>query len=243
MIRIEDIDFAPFNEAMGRVQEMVNATAAEVLPRESRFFAETLIRLTRPAKQAQGRKRIEKDMSRVYVAITDMGTFINPHLDLAYQMRGVAALLPGSNGQGILYSIGFRGEIGPFDRERHRGRRGRDGRVKPSGSRLVVTNPAALRNYIKERQKNVGMLKAGWLPAVSKFGGKAPAWITRHGDRFGKILDDSLREADPEIQLTNLVDFARYKDPDIIERAISIRARAMVKAAELELKRRLEAGA
>jgi hypothetical protein len=74
----------------------------------------------------------------------------------------------------------------------HRLSRGSSGRVRTgrSGENMAVTRAAVRRAYIKQAQRKVGLLNAGWLQAARelKTAKRAtPAWITRHGAQAGGL--------------------------------------------------------
>jgi hypothetical protein len=62
----------------------------------------------------------------------------------------------------------------------HESSRNRRGTV-PSARALkaIITNEAAMKRYIKQVQKRVGQLAAGWLRAAIHYQIKLPDWITR----------------------------------------------------------------
>jgi len=69
---------------------------------------------------------------------------------------------------------------------------------------------AAYRRYLRKVQSRVGRLKAGWLAAFQKVGGKAPAWITRHGTMGGSAsISDAKRDV-IEAAGTNSVGYGDY---------------------------------
>jgi len=69
----------------------------------------------------------------------------------------------------------------------HIAARGKNGRVK-GGYRAIVTSSAAVKRYVKTRQKNVGTLAASVPKAAgSSFGALkgVPKWISTKGSRYG----------------------------------------------------------
>jgi len=73
------------------------------------------------------------------------------------------------------------------------------GIAKPLNGYYKFASSGDIKSYIKERQKRVGWMKAGWVDAINKIGKpkingieksyglrKLPAWITRHTATHGK---------------------------------------------------------
>lgn len=91
---------------------------------------------------------------------------------------------------------------------RFRDRRGRvrkDLRSDKKDSRYRVGR-AELRAYQQLRLGKVGFLAAGWNAAAAKLGTRLPAWITRHGTRFGSI-EITLNDRGMFIRIANAVPY------------------------------------
>ena len=87
--------------------------------------------------------------------------------------------------------------------------------------RLVVTNQQAIDAYIKKRQENIGVAKAGWAACADELGGaktvrskddgrvELPGWVRRQLKKFqlGSVSDNSDRKKDPFIELRNGVKY------------------------------------
>lgn len=64
----------------------------------------------------------------------------------------------------------------------------RRGRVNKANVKQIITQEARLNTYIKQRQKNVGFLAAGWNAAVKQLKvNRVPAWIRRHASAPGAV--------------------------------------------------------
>lgn len=70
----------------------------------------------------------------------------------------------------------------------------------------VAVGRADLARYRREMVKLVGELAAGWNAAAKALGVKVPAWIARHGDRYG-VIKVELREHGMRITIGNDVPF------------------------------------
>jgi hypothetical protein len=62
------------------------------------------------------------------------------------------------------------------------------GRVSKANVRQIITQEPKLAAYIKQRQRNVGFLAAGWNAAVAELKvSRVPAWIKRHKSAPGTV--------------------------------------------------------
>ncbi len=61
------------------------------------------------------------------------------------------------------------------------------GRVNPRNSKKLFIEQSAFNRVVADLQKRVGWLAAGLNAAAAKLGVRLPAWITRHGEKFGRI--------------------------------------------------------
>ena len=85
--------------------------------------------------------------------------------------------------------------------------------------RQVVTDEPALLRYIKKRQENIGMAKAGWASCAEQLGGakavrskddgrvELPKWVRRHlkNREAGTVADNSSDNKNPFVELKNTV--------------------------------------
>jgi len=70
-----------------------------------------------------------------------------------------------------------------------RARIGSAGRVNPRNRKeKLLVAVADFNRVLAQVQKNVGWLAAGLNAAASRLGFSLPAWIKRHGEKFGKIM-------------------------------------------------------
>lgn len=96
----------------------------------------------------------------------------------------------------------------------HKSQRNARGRVPGRSREKVVlgSDVALLNKYVKEEQANVGIAKSGWWPALALVGGDAPNYVTRHGFKFGEVIDDHADEDNPSITAINRTPWAVRKD-------------------------------
>ena len=108
--------------------------------------------------------------------------------------------------------------------------------------RLVVTNPPAVQRYIKKRQENIGVAKAGWAACAEQLGGaktvrskddgrvELPKWVRRHISRsFGTVTDNSQADRKPFIELKNAVSYiGQVISPQTIRETIDTQILRMI---------------
>lgn len=80
--------------------------------------------------------------------------------------------------------IVMRADVREHERARKRGRVPKGARVKQ-----IAIRPTEINQHIRRKQKNIGLLAAGWLPAADHLKARGvPAWIKRHrGKAEGSI--------------------------------------------------------
>jgi len=76
--------------------------------------------------------------------------------------------------------------------------------------------------------RNVGRAKAGWWPALRHLGGKAPAWVKRHGSKTGEYRDTLGAKGDGYVGGYNISEWANRGDEGrVLAEAVRSRARSM----------------
>jgi hypothetical protein len=95
------------------------------------------------------------------------------------------------------------------------------GRVYYKRPAMIVTNPKALADYSKMRQKNVGFGKGGWVDAARQVGSGSTRglkekgaditanWITRKASGLGKVFPGGPDE-NPNIRVQSTVRYADH---------------------------------
>jgi len=89
----------------------------------------------------------------------------------------------------------------------HKSMRDTRGRIPETKRvRVRVFRQSSVNALVRKKKKNVGMLKAGNVAGIQKFGkgNAAPAWISKHPNH-GVVLDKSAAWLNPEITFGNTV--------------------------------------
>ena len=109
--------------------------------------------------------------------------------------------------------------------------------------RQVVTDEPALLRYIKKRQENIGMAKAGWASCAEQLGGakavrskddgrvELPKWVRRHlkTRESGSVADNSSDKKNPFVELKNTVRYiGQVISPQTIQQTIDTQILRMI---------------
>lgn len=209
-----------FASAMGK-------SIAFTMRRAARKAARVLLALTPPTEKfspnasfAQQRRAglnaVESDVRALFQPIEEMSLLERPqNLDFAEALRGslrsgnvegTRALLS----QADVVTDGSQRVISEPDKALHNRSRTRKGNVSRSAKRWprYVMRKRKFNSFLAEKKKNVGTLMGGWVAFASKYGVKAPAWVTKHR-KHGSVTSLEDRKDNPEIGGHNTVDYAR----------------------------------
>lgn len=161
LVRLNNVD--RFNRSLVSILEHSRGPVEKTMRKQAKLVVEKVLSVTPPASghsakgkaaERRGKKTTAANIQRVLV--------------------GVPVSTDRKNLQGITES-----EIAR-EHEKHR-RQGTIRRNLGKNRKRVPTNK--LKQYIKARQKAVGMLMAGWKAASSEFGVSSrymPAWVSKH---------------------------------------------------------------
>ncbi len=240
MIRADAIDD---RAVWGRLRGFADATGRALLDEivlTGRNLAVSLARSQQPFglgrdAEAMGKAAVERDIRRVYISVPGFYAQLkrqDPLLAPAFwkawtnrdmtELERVARASRAGSGLEVL-SVP--------DAATHGRRRGPRGRVQGKRPSALVTDDAALKNYIRKVQARVGMTKDGWADAAADCGSTRgiPVWAGgRHTGRHGgaTIIPDSTT---PEVVLRNDVPWAREGLPERVEfQAVAIAEERLV---------------
>jgi hypothetical protein len=235
-VTIEDLIL---REALQNYKRLTGKAIKDVLIEQAKLLAQRLMKLTFPYSKAQGNKRVQIDIGRVYLRnqwFEETFTFKNQRMQDRVKnlvlAKNVADLEIIFNNSPKLRQL----HIEPFDPARHAAAR-RNGRVNyPRPWSFPLTEQNKVNQYITAKTKQVGYAKSGWAKCVSLLGGSIPGWLNKDA---GAIVNESDAAEKPYITLINTVDYFEKLDSkgNIVNRALEGRAIDMIKAAESALKR------
>lgn len=164
----------------------------DVLRDVHRSWTQNLYKFTPPTKQAIGRKRISEDINKAFIAIDKQqvldfyaANFGNGSKGLGKKVRKSVKNL---EGQGVIFN--WNGDMSRIRAFHQANRKGSKKGVRFKSRDVTVgkftfgtgmyTKRSKINAYIREKQKDVGKLKSGWITAAKKFGARIDAWVNRH---------------------------------------------------------------
>jgi hypothetical protein len=229
-----DVRAAEWRIAMEKLRAATRQSTRDFITEQFRLLLEQIMAFTPPKSSAQGRKRVEIDISRVFRPFESKS---KPEGRLAKIIRtGNYAAFDAFVRHA---KLGWRAQ--PFSEAYHEQQRDARGRVRRSSrSKFVLGRPdtAKLRAYIRRKKDNVGIGRSGWAKALQRVGGAVPGWVSRHGTRFGEVVDGRGVVDKPQMLAINRTPWAGRKDEGvrIISDAMKSRTRRLQTALRVQLR-------
>ncbi len=268
-----EVDTQPFEDALVRYKVAVGKSWENVIKEQARLITTTLIRMTPPLTFARGKRAIDRDVRRVFIPLEEIEAVLFAYT-IARKNRyeglqligfdkvkwrdprvGATVLKAWREGRTDILDIIFERAIAknapqfiPMERPDHQFYKAqkRNGklpkRLKQHG---VISDSKSIEAYIKEVQQKVGITKAGWATAALGLNAKLPAWLSKHGTKYGDLFDNSGRNKDPSVTLVNRATPMASIDRrnNLVATALRGRVTAMKSSAEKQLERaRKESG-
>lgn len=183
---IYSMDTSDLNRTLADLAIAAGKDAETVVKDQSRLFVKQAMRRTPPRTQGQGRKAVERDIKKIIAAAPE--SLIRHAMNENGGSGDDIKLFTGDTDQP---SIEWRRAQLNDDglEEYHNSQRDRRGRIQSRSrntgrgrwieDKRIVVPDRVRAQYIKRKQKNVGRLKAGWIPSARQFRGKVPKWVSR----------------------------------------------------------------
>lgn len=202
-----------------------------VIRQQSRIVCEKLIKFTPPKTAAIGKRNVARDIGKVFADLSNT----------KWEDKSLNKMWRAGNFEGVkkaLESHPNKSEMPIFKYKRifkspvrniHKAAINKSGRVpKNWRTQYAVAGKGELKKYIRKVQLQVGVAKSGWLAALTKLGGKAPNFVSRHGTKYGGFIDGN-RGDNPFFALINRVStFPQGGTPiKILKRAFVAQTKAM----------------
>jgi len=206
--------------------------ASTIVANRARNLLARAIRFTPPKTFAQGRKAVKRD---IYRAMTPAE--INLDGTRRWQKDEINELVRENNIRGFQAFLNNlkngslkTWKVEPFDPARlHKAKRDRRGRIQ-NFKKVFVLETSRWKTYVRDMQKRVGFMRAGWVPAFQNLGGRAASWFARHTAPAGFVLN-ALAGPKPTITFGN-----RTRGVGQLARAFRAAISAQTKALEREVK-------
>ena len=207
----------------------------ELLEGVAGLWATDLVRQTWPKKVSDGTRRVAKDIDRIVMerdadVLAEWEAVARGVTYPARIFRRKDGTVYGVDNTLIMFDGSKLGEHHESLRSPTTGRVTRAGDYDRTVGRWKFINRAVVpgnvkRKFIKEKQKSVGKLKAGWWTG-GRWGSKAPSWVTRHGTTHSTAIDTLDRHSlSGEIGVENKVPYAERKIKGIVELTLRKRVR------------------
>lgn len=219
------LDRARWKRELDEFERRTGLDRAWVLRNSFRMLVNDLVRFTYPKNLKQGKNRVSKDLRKIFVPITDQMKLLEGEVigDQAVAFKTKTGAVYGVDRD--LFRPGASTEM---MRPHHQRYRRKDGRVTSArgGSEQgrntlnigrwkfvdkMHVPERTFRKYEREVWGHIGRLKAGWLAAVVKFGGKAGEFVRRHSLREGSATDALDQRGNGYLEAVNRVPYARDK--------------------------------
>lgn len=239
------------NDALKRFAREMGVSLKEVYMDQLRLASNQLVKLYHPKKSTQGKGRIKKELSNLFVVIGPK----NLNMVKSWESSGEQpAGTMFKTSRGAVFGVeqpywNIRGDMQQMKRHHKRHRSKATGRSSQAGSwtrnigrwkfidRQVVPQ-RAFNRYLKTVTQKVGALKGAWVPNNAPFVSKAPAWVMKGrgkaGGIVGKLSDQMNLWAKGVLSLTNPFPHAD-KHKELIAIAINTRRRDLERHAKKRL--------
>lgn len=245
-VEIREVDVKAFNDAVNNIIATSKKDMKTVVDQQAKLLAIQCMHYTPPfaggvlpsagadgstkADQKAGVEAVKRDIFRTMTPPSELfrSGYTSKFLEKIVKKRDMKRV------QDYLDNVKSpklnKYKVAQFDPQLHQSKRIRGNRYRPEPQHKLVLDERFVQRYVKEMQKRVGYMKAGWAVAVQKFGGNAPAWIKRLlGDASGtaEVLTDE--PASYSVEMSNYSKtIGRFSSNYNV--AVRIRTNAMVRA-------------
>jgi hypothetical protein len=228
-------DTASFRKGVNALAAQYGVEVKTVMLRQVSIIGGQLIKAFPPKNAKIGKQAIQNDLNRIILtagagkdaAITPVGK-VKTYADGAAVIttdKGVLFVESGS-ASGAAYKGNDPQSIAPYHNELRDKRTGRTRNRGPwtvkKGNRIAIQNrlivtPAALKKYIQSQSLRVGNLASGWMATLNIYRGPgkgkaAAAFVSRHGESNGSVIDGMSRDGSGSIVFKNQTPYAsRWK--------------------------------
>jgi hypothetical protein len=176
-----DVAIAYFQESFAvDMQKVVKKTQGDLIT--------TFLQLCVPKTKGQGKKAIERDMSKVFVSPSYFANnFVGKGKDAAaeteriqqyFKKNDFAKLQKIQADGGLLQNVKFQ----PFSKDLIK--RDTRGRTHKQSPKILCTEPKKLKEYVKGLIAKVGRLKGSFINSAQHFGGRYPGWIKNNAEGY-----------------------------------------------------------
>jgi len=208
-IKVNEVDARAFNEAVNNIVATSKRDLRVVINQQAKLLATQFMHYTPPfaggnipsagsggstkADHKAGVEAVKRDILRTMTPPSELfrNGFTSKQLEKIVKKKDKKRLQDYFDN---VKSPKLRGyKVVDFDPLLHLKNRVRGNRFRPSNQQKFVFEEREVKRYIKDVQKRVGSMKAGWGVAINKFGGSMPAWVRNqlgHAKGTAEVLRD-----------------------------------------------------
>jgi len=239
MITIE-ADVKNFNQAILRYQKAYRVNMEKVLKYQMLRLMEKVLQLMPPRTRATGTNTVKGDIGKVWQPYTVISRLFAWDEGNQYSFGGVGERLKKylrnnqigkfnevSNDIAFLKYYDAK-QFSPSD-----GVRNESGHYVKRDRKILVTNPAKLKEFIKNKTSRVGTLKGSIAESLERMGGTVPQWIKKNARYL--LTDQSSDKMKPGIIYESLVDYSGDVDRrhNVTARALRYRTKDILKSIDV----------
>ena len=202
-----------------------------VVRQQSRIVGEKLVKFTPTKTAAIGKRNVARDIGKVFADLSNT-KWEDKSLNKMWRagnFEGVKKALENHPNKSEMPIFKYKRIFAKPIKNIHKSAIGKSGRVpKNWRTQYAVAGKDELKKYVKKIQLQVGVAKSGWLAALTKLGGKAPNFVSRHGAKYGGFIDGNKGD-NPFFTLINKVStFPQGGTPmRVLKRAFVAQTKAM----------------
>lgn len=235
---------------MNKIAGIVNKTLLEILRQQAGLFARDAMKITPPFGASSVRESYGKQYRTGQAAVDhDVDLTFRPvdsywilksdnhyaHGDLGAQIREAIQKNNWLLAEFLLNKARLKpaGVIPDATIELHKQKFDKAFRVR--GRKYAVKNKASIGRVKLALRNRVGIAKAGWMEAYTKYGrtmDTVPNWIKRHQGIANGRTSEKLSDTKPEITLENPVPYVQDRADEMIPLLYRLRTNAVLKEAK-----------
>jgi len=174
-----------FRDGINRFMAATGHTLEPVMRDLFGMLVEKAHQWTPPKTWVSGKRKVESDVGRVVKS-----TESDKLLQMLYRRFGAVHIvdqeMTGIGGKKWHIRNTTIDPSGAMIEQAHMARRGSSGNVPRGRGHVILTTDAKRKAYIKQVQKRVGKLRAGWEGALNELGRSVPGWVSTAGGLGGR---------------------------------------------------------
>lgn len=193
---VNKVDVDGFNKAIGRILATSKRDMKTVINQQARLLAQQCMHFTPPfaggklpTGEAAGTTKADQKAGTEAVKNQIIRTMTPPSVMFpdGFKDKNLEKIVKKKQNDKLqsyfdnVKSEKLKGwKVKPFNTDLHTKTRMYGNRYRPKPQKVFVNDERSVQRYIKDVQKRVGYMKAGWGKAITFFGGKVVSWVATH---------------------------------------------------------------